>query len=152
MLVRVVLQTFVIYLFLMFALGRLGRPVLSELSPFTYVSVALLGSAVESGLYTGSSSLMAGIVSAATLLLANRLLAEGMERSSRFRRALVPVPVMVVRHGEPIKASMRRAGLSMDELKAAVRQRGYDDLREVRFALVEVNGDLGVVPYETDGG
>jgi uncharacterized membrane protein YcaP (DUF421 family) len=147
-LVTVFLHTVIIYAFLIVAVGRFGRPALSELSPFTYVSVALLGSAVESGLYAGGGSFTAGVLSAAVLLIANRLLAEGLQRWRRFRRVLVPVPVVLVRHGEPIMPSLKRMGLTMEQLRAAIRARGYDNLHDVPVALMEVNGDVGVVPYQ----
>jgi len=147
LLVTVFLHTLVIYVFLILAIGRFGRPVLAELSPLTYIVVALLGSAVESGLYAGSASFSAGLVSATTLLLLNRVVSEGQRRSRRLRRALVPVPIVVVRHGAPVEESLRHCGLTLDELHAALRERGFDKISDVRFALMEVNGSVGVVPY-----
>jgi uncharacterized membrane protein YcaP (DUF421 family) len=116
-----------------------------------YLVIALLGSAVETGLYDGSGSLAAGLAAAATLLVANRALTALLPRSRRLRRLLVGAPIVLVHDGQAIPAQLRRAGLTERDLLAAIRERGYARLDEVRFAVMEVNGAIGVVPRETPG-
>ncbi len=69
----VVFQTFAIYLFLVVMLTLLGQRQLSELSSTELVVIMVLGSAVETEMVAGDTSLLAGLVSASTLLVSNRL-------------------------------------------------------------------------------
>lgn len=145
---QVVVQSLAIYLFLILALTFLGRRALAQLTLMEYVIIALLGSAVETGLYAGSSSVVAGITSATTLLVANRLMDAIMTRSTWLRRRLIGQPMILVHNGQIVRPNLRRAQLTESNLMAAVRLRGYDNLEAVRFAVLEPNGEIGVVPVE----
>ncbi|HET8630907.1 MAG TPA: YetF domain-containing protein [Thermomicrobiales bacterium] len=147
----VVWHTLAIYLFLILCLSRVGRPLMAERTLPAYLVIALLGSAVETGLYDGSGSLAAGLAAAATLLVANRVLTALLPRSRRLRRLLVGAPVVLVHDGQAIPAQLRRVGLTEPDLLAALRERGYARLDEIRFAVMEVNGAIGIVPRERPG-
>ena len=138
-------QTLVIYVFLIAALSRVGRQQLAQLTLVSYLIIALLGSAVESALYAGSSSLAAGLTSAATLLLANRGLRWLVSRSMLARRFLIGSPIVLVHDGYVIASNLRRSGLSRQDLMVAIRMHGYDSLDDVRFAVFEIDGSIGVV-------
>ena len=81
-------QTLAIYVFLVVILSRIGRALMAGLTHFDYLIVALLGSAVETGMYRGSGKLSAGLVSATTLILADHLTSFLMNRWPRLRRLL----------------------------------------------------------------
>ncbi|HET9016139.1 MAG TPA: YetF domain-containing protein [Thermomicrobiaceae bacterium] len=138
-------QTLAVYVFLILLLGRAGRPQMAQLTLTNYVIIALLGSAVESALYAGSNSLAAGLTSATTLLLADRGLRWLISRSRLTRRLLIGSPLVLVHNGQIIASHLRRSGLSREELMAAIRMHGYDGLDDVRFAVFEVDGSIGVV-------
>jgi uncharacterized membrane protein YcaP (DUF421 family) len=142
----VVGQSLAIYVFLVVTLSRIGPVLMAGLTPFTYLVVALLGSAVETGLYHGSGTLTAGLTSAATVILADRATSAAVCRWPRLRRLLIVEPVVLVQDGRLIAAHLRRARMTEADVRAAVRQRGYDDLAAVRLAVLESNGRVAVVP------
>lgn len=142
----VIWQTIVIYLFLLVALRVIGRAIMVESTLPQYLIVALLGSTVELALYAGSSRLIAGLVSAATLLAMNRIFTVLVRRSALARRALIGTPIVLVHDGQVVAAQLRRAGLTPRDLMTAIRERGYASLDDVRYAVMEPNGSIGVVP------
>jgi uncharacterized membrane protein YcaP (DUF421 family) len=145
-LLPVVGQTLVIYLFLIVLLGRVGRSLMAGLTHFDYLIVALLGSAVETGLYCGSNALSAGLASSTTLLLADHATSFLMNRWPRLRRLLAGTSVVLVHNGQLIPAHLRQVRLTEDDVRAAIRGRGYDSLNAVYLAVIEPNGEIGVVP------
>lgn len=147
-LVPVVLQTLVLYIFLIVALRLAGHRLTAQLSVVELVVVMVLGSAVETSLVDGNTSLAAGLASALTLLVCNRALTLGLERSKWLRRALVGRPVPVVYKGRFLDRRMQQVGLSKDDVREAMRERGYDDVKQVRLAMLELNGGISVVPLE----
>lgn len=151
-LVLVFLQTGIVYAFLVIALRRLGRHDLAGLTPMAYLSIALLGSAVETALYKGSGSLSAGLVSAFTLIGLNRLLSVATARWPRLRSWLVGVPIVLIHEGRLVLSQLRRAHLSEEDVQAAVRKMGYDRLDEIRLAVLEVDGTVGVIPWDDRNG
>jgi uncharacterized membrane protein YcaP (DUF421 family) len=151
-LLLVVGHTLAIYVCLVVAVGRLGRSLMAGLTHFDYLVVALLGSAIETGLYCASDSLWAGVASAATLIAANRATCFAMNRWPRLRRLFAGAPVVLVHDGPVIREHLRRVRLSEEGLRAAVRRRGFDDLEKVHLAVLDLNGEVGVVPMIPDDG
>ncbi len=147
----VVGQTLAIYLFLVITLSRVGRGLMAGLTPYHYLVAALLGSAVETGLYHGSDSLWAGLASAATLVLADHTTSALMDRWPRLRRWLAGGPVVLVSNGEVLADHLRQVRLTEADLRAAIRRRGYDDLDDIRLAVMEMSGEVGVVPKDRAG-
>lgn len=148
LLLTVVWHSLLIYALLIAGLAWIGRPLMAERTLPGLLVIALIGSAVESPLYAGSDSLLAGIASAATLLLANRGMTSVVLRSARLRRLLIGVPVVLVHDGQLAASQLRRVGLTEADVMAAVRSHGYEKIEELRFALLEVNGSVSVIPRE----
>ncbi len=139
----------IIYVFLVLALSTLGRRQMLQISLLDYLIIALLGSAVETGLYLGGGSFWAGLVSAATLLIANLTLNRLQTRSPLLARLFRGSPVLLVHEGRILAPQLRRMHLTKEDLMAAIRLRGFDRLDAVRFAVMEANGEVTVVPRGT---
>jgi uncharacterized membrane protein YcaP (DUF421 family) len=137
-----------IYLFLIGLLRLFGRRQLGQLTVIDLIVVLLLGSAVETAMIHGDLSLPAGLTSAATLLLVNRLLSVVFLRSPKLRHLVGGGPILLVENGAVVPAHLRRAGMTAADVAEAVRGRGYEGLEEVRFAVLETNGEVTVVPTE----
>lgn len=141
-------HTLVIYLFLILCLTFLGR---REIAQLTFVELAvllLLGSAVETAMIAGNTSLLAGLVSASTLLLANRAMGYLVSRWSRLRQYLIGAPVILVQNGHLVIPNIRMAGLTVTEVLGGIRERGYAGPEELRYAILEVDGTIGIVPMD----
>jgi uncharacterized membrane protein YcaP (DUF421 family) len=139
-------QTFVIYVFLIVALSRVGRSLIAGLTPIGYMIIALLGSAVETALYRGSTWLSAGLVSAVTLIGADYATSFLVNHWPLLRRWLAGGPVVLIHHGQMVPSHLRQVRLTEQDLMAAIRERGYDSIDQIRFAVLEVDGSVGVVP------
>jgi len=146
LLTTVALHTAVLYLFLILALSLLGHRQLSDLGLTELVILMLLGSSVETAMVAGNTSLSAGIVSAATLLLSNRALSLLIRRWDWLQGVLIGRPVPLVYNGRFLVSGIRETGLSEDDVRQGMRERGYDDLDQVRLAVLEIDGGISVVP------
>lgn len=92
-----------------------------------------------------STSIKVGMVSALTLLVANRLLTKLMLGSRKLRHMVGAGPVLVIHHGRYVEEHLRRLGLTKQDLDEALRQRECGSVGEVRFAVLEPDGELNVV-------
>lgn len=144
-----VLNTVVIYIFLIVAFRLLGRRQLGQLNVIDLVVILIMGSAVETAMIDGNISLPAGLVSAVSLLFVNRILAALAAKFKRFRRLVGGSPVVLVSHGHVIEESLRRTGLTKADLDEALRGRGCEDCSCVAYAVMEEDGQISVV--ENDG-
>jgi len=141
----VVLFTVSIYLFLVLGFRFVGRRTLGQLTVIDLVIVIIMGSAVETAMVDGNVSLPAGLVCAATLFATNRLFSFLSTRSKKFARFLGGGPVVLAHNGLAVHRSLVRVGLTEDDLLSAIRERGVSDIANVRFAVMEEDGEINVV-------
>jgi len=139
--------TGIIYAFLILLMRFLGRQVLSQLSALDLLIVMLLGSSVETSMIHGSTLLRCGFVSATVLLVMNRLLTLGMLSSPRLRNLVAGGPIVLVNNGQFIEESLIRAGLTHEDVMAAIRDRECGDLSDVRLCVMEPDGEINVVTH-----
>jgi uncharacterized membrane protein YcaP (DUF421 family) len=139
-------STAAVYAFLVMAMRLWSRRQLGQLTVIDLVVLLVLGSAVETAMIHGDTTLPAGLVSASTLLVANRALTWAFRRSERLRHLVGAGPVLVVHNGRPVADHLRRLGMTETDLAEALRGRGYDSPAGIRFGVVEADGTLSVVP------
>ncbi len=138
--------TMAIYLYLVLLVRLLGRRQLGQLSAVDLLILILLGSAVETGMIHGNTSLAAGIVSALTLLLTNFALTKIFLKFKRFRHLVGSGPILLVDNGKFVEEHLKRAGFTEADVLQALRGREEDGLENVRFAVLETDGTVNVIP------
>ncbi len=140
-----IVQSFFLYILLILALRLFGRNTMAQLSLIGFLIIALMGSAVESALYAGSSMLPPGVASVMTILLTDTGISRLMRKSQHARRFLINSPMVLVHDGQVVREELRRSRLTMDELMSAVRMHGLATLNDVQYAVLEVDGAIAVI-------
>jgi len=138
-------STAAIYVFLIILLRVLGRRQLGQLSVIDLVVILLLGSAVETAMIHGNTSLPVGLASAGTLLFLDRGLALALSRSRRLSVMLNGGPVLLVHDGRIVDRHLARAGMTRADLAEALRSRGFSGPERVRDAVLEMDGTVSVI-------
>lgn len=54
-------------------------------------------------------------------------------------------PTVVIADGKIIEAELKRARMNIPLLMSELRNRGYQDLYDIRYAIIEPNGKLSVI-------
>jgi uncharacterized membrane protein YcaP (DUF421 family) len=142
-------KTAVVYLVLVGGLRLFGKRELGQLSLYDLVMIIILGNAVQNAMINNDNTLGGGIVAAAVLLTMNWLLNRLILHSRGAERFLVGGPILIVHDGQPLRPAMQRQGISDDELAAALREHGIDDVGDVHLAVLESDGTISVVPRST---
>src|SRR5690606_41311832 len=65
-----------------------------------------------------------------------------------FRRVAQHTPTLLIHQGQLLPENLRREKLTEQELMAALRLRGIDELSRVRQAVLEVDGDISVIEQD----
>jgi uncharacterized membrane protein YcaP (DUF421 family) len=66
-------------------------------------------------------------------------------RSRRLRPLLEGEPLVLVEDGRPIERNLRRERLTLDELAAEARLQQIASIADVRFAVLETNGQISFI-------
>jgi len=150
-LVSVAVRTAIVYLALVFAFTRLGKRAAGDLSPLKLVVLLIVANAVQNAMVGENTSLWAGLLAAAVILGLDIGLDWLADRWKPLRDAVDGSPTVLVDQGKVVDVSMRDAGVSMAELKVALRQNGLLEPEDARFVFLETTGGISVIPWrDTD--
>lgn len=138
-----------IYVFLVGGLRLLGKRELGQMNIYDVVLMVVLANSVQNAMVGEDSTLFGGIVSATTLLIVNRLFALALARSQKLERLMVGQPVLLVNDGCCVNDSMRREGITREQVLAALREHGMERLEEAHMCILEVDGTISVVPTKS---
>jgi uncharacterized membrane protein YcaP (DUF421 family) len=139
-------KTALIYLFLVAGLRLLGKRELGQMSLYDFVMIVVLGNAVQNAMLGNDTTLGGGLVAAGVLLILNRAVNEAVARSKRAEHLLVGEPVLLLHDGTVLPEAMRRQGITLEQLEAALREHGMESPTEAALAVLEVDGTISVVP------
>ena len=81
-----------------------------------------------------------------TLIALSTLFSAISLRNVRFRDLVCGQPALVIVDGKLRQETMRRNRLTLDELFEQLRGQGITDLSDVKYAVLETNGRLSVLP------
>jgi uncharacterized membrane protein YcaP (DUF421 family) len=145
---EVLLRTAIVYLFLVAALRVSGKREVGQMSVLELVVILVISDAVQNSMVGDNTTLWGGLVAVATLLALDFALKESARRSKRFRRTVEGEPRLLVRDGRLLLRAIKEEGLEVEEVRAAIRAHGVARPEDVRFAMLETDGSISVVPRD----
>ena len=134
----------IVYVFLLIILRVTGKRQIGQLAPFDMVLLLVLSNAVQNAMNGGDNSVLAGIISATTLIALNYGVGYLTYRSKRFEGIIEGRPQVLVHNGKIYEDVMRREQLTHHELENALRAAGCASIEHVRFAVLENDGQISV--------
>ncbi len=123
-----------------------GKRTLSKLSAFDLVVTVALGSTLATVILSRDVALVDGLLALALLIGLQYGVAWLNVRAAAFGRLVKNEPTMLLYEGVFLERAMRRARITCDEVLAAVRAQGVEDLGTLRAVVLETDGGLSVVP------
>jgi uncharacterized membrane protein YcaP (DUF421 family) len=144
--VDVVLRAALFFLFL-FAITRLiGRRELNSLEPFDLILLVVMGDLVQQAITQSDYSVTGGALVIGTIVLLSVATSYVTYRFRAVRPLLDGEPIVLVADGEVLERNARRERITVDELNAVARQQQLTSLDDVRFAVLETNGKISMIP------
>jgi len=142
---NIVLRTLIVYGVLLLGVRLSGKREIGQMTPFDLVVLLLVSNAVQNAMTGPDTSVLGGVLAAATLLLVNWTLAKVSYQIPALRRFVDGIPVLLVAHGEVLHRNLHREGISYDELMGALREHECAALEDVEMATLEIDGDISVI-------
>lgn len=142
-----ILRPIIVYGFLVLALRAGGRRELAQLNSFDLVVLLTISNTVQNAIIGNDTSLLGGLIGAATLVLVNATVVRYLYRHPDLERRLEGGPVWLVRHGRVIPENLRRELITEEELLAAIRRQGISSVEECDQVILEASGTITVIPH-----
>jgi uncharacterized membrane protein YcaP (DUF421 family) len=142
----IVIRTTIIYLFVVVGLRFGGKRQVGQLSIVDLVVLLLLANAVQNSMVGDNSSILGGVVAGAVILVLGRSLNILIDRFRPIRELVVGEPRILIRDGNVSLRALRTEEISVDELMEALREHGLEETKDVKLAILEVDGSISIVP------
>jgi uncharacterized membrane protein YcaP (DUF421 family) len=151
-LLSVAIRTAIVYVCLVLGFRLLGKREAGQLSTLDLVVLLVIANAVQNAMVGENTSLIAGLLAAAVILVLDLLLHAAADRWQPLRNALDGEPTILVDHGKVLVENLRREGISDRELAVALRQNQLLTPDEALYVFLETNGQISVIPQRDGGG
>src|ERR1700740_1838215 len=123
-LLEIGLRTATIYAVVLRGVRLSGKREVGQMTPFDLTLLLLISNAVQNAMTGPDTSLLGGVVAAATLLTLNYFIAECAGANRRFRKFSQGERSLLIHDGQVITSHMAKEHVSMDELQRALREHG----------------------------
>ncbi|MGE5527338.1 MAG: DUF421 domain-containing protein [Methanosarcina sp.] len=141
----IVIRAAVIFVFLYVLMRMLGRRELSSMEPFDIILLVVIGDLVQQGVTQSDYSVTGALLAVSTIALLTVLVSWTSFRFRRLRPILAGEPIVLVEDGEVIERNLKRQRLTVEEVEAEARIEQISSLKEVRWAILETNGQISFV-------
>jgi uncharacterized membrane protein YcaP (DUF421 family) len=145
---ELVLRGTLMYWFLFLIFRFLVRRRMGSIGLADMLVLVLLADAAQNAMSGDYDSFSEGAVLVATIVGWNVALDWLAFRVKALRSIIEPAPLPLVWRGRIVRKHLREEFLSIDELMGKLREKGVNDLRNVKAAYLESDGEFSVLQYQ----
>ena len=140
-----VVRAAVVYVVIFIFTRVLGRRELSTLQPFDLILLVVIGDLIQSGVTQNDLSVTGILLVISTIGILQVLTSYLGFRFRRLRSVFDGEPIVLVDNGQIIDRNLRRERMTADDLAEKARLNGFASMEEVRWAVLETNGDVSFI-------
>lgn len=141
-----VIRTLIVYILTMFSIIVMGKRQIGQLQPFELVVLLIISEMATICLENNGLPLLNSVIPIVTITILQISIALINMKSQKFRVLVCGKPTVIIKNGEILEEEMKRLRLNTTDLQEQLRGKGFFDLAEVEFAIMETNGQLSVMP------
>ena len=140
------IRTIILYAITMIAMKAMGKRQLGQLQPFELVVILVISDLATLSMQNSGVPIVNSIIPIATITVLQISIAILNLKSEKVRRVSCGTPSVVIKNGEILEGEMRRLRMNVNDLLEQMRSKGFFDISEVEYAVMETNGQLSIMP------
>ncbi|MFV8365832.1 DUF421 domain-containing protein [Flavobacterium sp. XS1P27] len=144
----IILRSTAVYLFMVIALRLFGKKELSQLNTADVILILLISNSVQNAMVGNNTSLYGGIAAATVLFTINFILKKLMYKYPKFSDFMQEKPEILIHNGNLDFKTLSKLNITSDELKEAMREHGIEYFKDVKLAMLEIDGNISIISGE----
>jgi len=145
---EVILRSILAVIFLMILARITGPKQISQLTFYDYVAGITIGSLAAVLCLERDVSIWLPLIAIAIFTLFTLLFALLTTKSMVMRRLITGSSITLIEDGKINNAGLLRSHFDINDMLREIRNLGYFDLSQVKYAILETNGKMSVMPYD----
>lgn len=146
----VFIRTIVLYLCVVVALRLMGKRQLGELQPSELVVALMIADVAAIPIESDKIHILQGIIPVFTLVLLEFILSMLVLKSVTMRKIITGTPRQIIKDGKFDKEQLRNLRITLDDVNEQLRIAGYSSISQIDSAIIETNGQLSIIPKESE--
>lgn len=139
-----IIKTTILYFFIMFVYRIMGKKEVGQLSIVDLIVTILIAELAAISIENAESSIFVSIIPIIVLVAIQIILSYTSLKSKSFRHLVEGKPTVIIKNGRIVFSEMVKLRYSLDDLVLQLREQGINSIEEVKFAILENNGELSV--------
>lgn len=144
----IIIRSASVYFFMVIALRIFGKKELSQLNTADVILILLISNAVQNAMVGSNTSLLGGLAAAGVLFVINFILKKLMYRYKAFSDFIQEKPEILIHDGTLDFKTLSKLNITSDELKEAMREHGIEYFKDVKLAMLEIDGNISIISGE----
>lgn len=141
----IVIRAAIAFFFVFLVTRVVGRRELNGMEPFDLILLVMMGDLVQQGVTQNDFSVTGLMLAGGTVALMTVFVSYLSFRVRRLRPFIDGEPVIVVQDGKPVEGNLRRERITNGEVMAAARLQQIERMDEIKWAVLETNGQLSFI-------
>lgn len=142
----IVVRTIILYTVILIVMRLMGKRQLGQLQPFELVITILISELAAVPMQDTGIPLINGIIPIFVLMIAQIVLSYISLKSERVRGIICGKPSILIEDGRIMESQLAKLHFTINDLLEQLRVKGYPDIKDVEFAILETEGQLSVIP------
>lgn len=144
-----VLRAASMYLLLMVVIKIAGRRTLLEMTSFDLILLLIISEATQQALLGDDFSITGAALTIVTLIVLDILFGTLKSWFPRIELLIDGGSLILVENGKLLKGRAKRAGIDEDDILLSARStQGLERLDQIKFAILEKNGKISIIPRQ----
>lgn len=145
--IKILLRMSFFYFFIIIIYRMMGKREIGQLSIVDLIVSILIAELVAISVEDISKSILNSIIPIIVLVFLQIVLSYTSLKSPKIREILDGSPSFIIKNGKVNYNEMIRQKYNLDDLLTQLREKGYRNIEEVEYAILENNGTLSVFSY-----
>lgn len=147
-----IIRGLVVYLFVFLIFRIMGKRSLSETTTFDFVLLLIISETTTDALIGEDYSLMACFIMVSTLVGTDLLMSLAKGKWKLFNKVADGAPLVLVEKGKPLKKRMDKTRVDEDDVLEAARMvHGLERMDQIKYAVLERDGTISIIPEGNKG-
>jgi uncharacterized membrane protein YcaP (DUF421 family) len=142
-----VLRAAFLYFFILIALRITGKRTLAQITTFDVVLLLLIAESTDNSIIGDDHSVWSTVIVIITFIVLETILTLIKNKWQKADQLLEGSPVVIVENGKIIQANANKEKVDEDDvLQAARKDQGLERLDQIKYAILEKNGGISIIP------
>lgn len=145
--IKIIFRISFFYFFIILIYRLMGKREVGQLGIVDLIVSILIAELVAISVEDGNKSIMASVIPILSLVFLQMVLSYVSLKSGKVRDLLDGSPSFIIKNGKINYKEMIKQKYNLDDLLTQLREKGYRNIEDIEYAILENNGTLSVFEY-----